>query len=104
MQIVKAVLTQCSDLGFNEVGLTSELKARETTRGTVAYYLLLTSRTKINKSDYLQRSLCETTQVQLQHPAGIMWSGDDDPSGCAPSAHKNELSQGISGCFSPCAV
>jgi hypothetical protein len=81
VHIDKALLRQCCALGFDESQLIADLKARKTIRGTVAYYIILTSRTHFNKDDYLQGQLCESSQLQLQHPLGTMLASGDDVQG-----------------------
>jgi hypothetical protein len=82
VHIDKDALARCCLVyGFDQAELISDIKARNMTRGTVTYYLTITSHAQINKNDYLQKHLCETTQAQLQHPSGIMLPSHDD-GGC----------------------
>jgi hypothetical protein len=83
----KALLRQCCALGFEEAQLSSDLKTRKATRGTITYYVALTSRAHFNKDDYLQGQLCESSQLQLQHPTGIMLAAGDDQQGCGRCVH-----------------
>ena len=84
VHVDKDILRQCCAFGFDERALVADLKGRKTTRATVTYYLALTQRVQFNKGDYLQGQLCESSQAQLQPPAGIMLSPGDEQPGCPP--------------------
>ena len=81
----KEILAQCINLGFDHDALVDDVKCRRTTKGSVTYWLSLTSRSNNQsaKNDYLQRQLCETSQAQLQQPSGIMVQIADEQGRCA---------------------
>ena len=72
MHLDKEILAQCINLGFDHDAMVDDVKCRRTTKGSVTYWLSLTSRlnNQSAKNDYLQRQLCETSQAQLQQPSG----------------------------------
>ena len=84
MHLDKEILAQCINLGFDHDALVDDVKCRRTTKGSVTYWLSLTSRSNNQsaKNDYLQRQLCETSQAQLQQPSGIMVQIADEQGRC----------------------